>query len=135
FEIWHQGELLGEFRTRLAGEMNVSNAGAVSARLHHLYYLPEKIAPAVAGCEGAARRQQQLVADARFRVFDDYGHHPEEIRATVEAMRRLGARRLLVAFQPHRFTRTQRLFEQFQGCFGGVDRLWVTGIYGAGEPE
>ena len=135
FEIWRQGELLGEFRTRLAGEMNVSNAAAVIALLHQLDYLPEEIAPAVAGFGGAARRQQQLFSDARFRVFDDYGHHPEEIRATLAALRRLGARRLLVAFQPHRFSRTQQLMEQFSTCFCGADRLWLTGIYGAGEPE
>ncbi len=135
FHLWHKGELLGEFRTRLLGEKNISNAAAVIALLHQLDFKPGEIAPAVAGFEGAARRLQQLFVDARFRVFDDYGHHPEEIRATLRALRPLGGRRLLVAFQPHRFSRTQQLLAQFAGCFGGAHPLWLTEIYAAGEAE
>ncbi|MEY2410308.1 MAG: UDP-N-acetylmuramate--alanine ligase, partial [Verrucomicrobiota bacterium] len=133
FEVWHNGALLGEFETLLLGDKNVSNAGAVIALLHQLAFEPDAIALAIAEFAGAARRQQQVFADHRFRVFDDYGHHPEEIRATLRAMRLPGSRRLLVAFQPHRFTRTRQLLSEFATCFGGVDQLWVTGIYGAGE--
>ena len=135
FEVWHKSELLGEFTTRLLGEKNVSNAGAVIALLHQLGYEPEEIALAIAGFTGAGRRQELLFADARFGLFDDYGHHPAEIEATLSAFKQLGARRLLVAFQPHRYTRTQHLLEQFATCFRDADKLWITDIYAASEPE
>ena len=135
FEVWHSGQKLGDFTLRLIGEKNISNAGSVIALLHRLGYAPEQIARAIADFTGAARRQQELFSDARFRVFDDYGHHPAEIQATLQAFKSLGARRLLVAFQPHRFTRTQSLMSEFATCFGQADKLWVADIYAASEPE
>ena len=135
FEVWHSGQKLGDFTLRLIGEKNISNAGSVIALLHRLGYAPDAIAHAIAGFTGAARRQQELFSDARFRVFDDYGHHPAEIQATLQAFKSLGARRLLVAFQPHRFTRTQSLMSEFATCFGQADKLWVADIYAASEPE
>ena len=135
FEVWHSGQKLGDFTLRLIGEKNISNAGAVVALLHRLGYAAGEIAHAIADFTGAARRQQELFSDARFRVFDDYGHHPAEIQATLQAFKSLGARRLLVAFQPHRFTRTQSLMSEFAECFGQADKLWVAGIYAASEPE
>lgn len=135
FEVWHSGQKLGDFTVRLIGEKNISNAGSVIALLHRLGYAPEQIARAIADFTGAARRQQELFSDARFRVFDDYGHHPAEIQATLQAFKSLGARRLLVAFQPHRFTRTQSLMSEFATCFGRADKLWVADIYAASEPE
>lgn len=135
FEVWHQGARLGEFVIRLLGEHNASNATAVIALLHHLGFEVERIARAIEPFSGAARRQQELFADDRFRVIDDYGHHPMEIAATLRAVRALGARRVLVAFQPHRFTRTQHLLHEFSTCFTGADRLWLTEVYAASEPE
>ena len=134
FEVWHAGEKLGDFSICLLGEKNMSNAGAVVALLHQLGYGPGPIAAAISGFRGAARRQEEVFCDARFRVFDDYGHHPAEIQATLQALRRLEPRRLLVAFQPHRFTRTQHLQTEFTGCFRACDRLWLTEIYAASEP-
>jgi UDP-N-acetylmuramate--alanine ligase len=66
------------------------------------------------------------------RVVDDYGHHPTEIRATLSAARGLGGR-VLVVFQPHRFTRTASLREEFGAAWGDADRVWVLDIYPAGE--
>jgi UDP-N-acetylenolpyruvoylglucosamine reductase len=85
--------------------------------------------------KGAARRQQELFANDDYRIFEDYGHHPSEIRATIRALRALGPKRLLVAFQPHRFTRTQHLWREFSTCFAGADRLWLAEVYPASEPE
>ncbi len=133
FEVWARGALLGTFRTWLPGEKNVSNVGAVIALLHEQGFSAPAVAAAVAGFRGAARRQQRLWADGRFQVFDDYGHHPAEIQATLRALRGLGPRRLLVAFQPHRYTRTQHLFEQFAAAFDEADQLWITDIYAASE--
>lgn len=135
FEVWHQGARLGVFRTELLGEQNISNATAAIALLHQLGYNPDAIAPAMARFRGAARRQQELYHDARCRLFEDYGHHPNEIRATLRALKSTGAKRLLVAFQPHRYTRTQHLWKEFATCFAGADRLWLAEVYPASEPE
>ena len=135
FAVWHKGEKLGDFTTALLGEKNLSNAAAVIALLHQLGFAPVEIARAIAPFGGAARRQQELFRDARFRVFDDYGHHPAEIEATLRAFKSLGGRRLLVAFQPHRFTRTQKLLQKFATCFKAADRLWITEVYAASEVE
>lgn len=134
FRVFCRGQLLGEFGTRLLGEKNVLNAGGVIALLHLLGFEPAAMREAVAGFAGAARRQETLFADHRFRVLDDYGHHPAEIRATLRAVRSLGARRLLVAFQPHRFTRTRHLLNEFATAFHGADRLWLAEVYAASEP-
>ena len=133
FEVWHAGAPLGDFRTGLLGEKNVSNAGAVVTLLHHLGYAPDAIAAAISDFRGAARRQELLFEDRRFRLFDDYAHHPAEIRATLQAFRSLGGRRLLVAFQPHRYTRTQHLMAEFAACFTQADEVWVADIYAASE--
>ena len=135
FSVWHKGEKLGEFSTALIGEKNVSNATAVVALLHQLGFAATDIARAIAPFRGAARRQQELFSDGRFRIFDDYGHHPAEIRATLQAFRALGPRRLLVAFQPHRFTRTQRLLQEFATCFRDADLVWLAEVYAASEPQ
>jgi len=135
FEVWHAGTSLGEFRTQLLGQKNVSNACAVVALLHHLGFEPAQIAAAVAPFQGVARRQQELFRDRRFCLLDDYGHHPAEIQATLQALKELRGRRLLVAFQPHRFTRTHHLLDQFATCFSGADRLWITEVYAASEAE
>ena len=133
FCVWHLGESLGFFPLRLYGRQNYSNATAVVALLHGLGYASQKIAYAIAPFVGAARRQEELLTDGRFRVIDDYGHHPREIAATVAAVKERWRGRLLVAFQPHRFSRTQHLLAEFAPCFRGADRLWLTEIYAASE--
>jgi UDP-N-acetylmuramate--alanine ligase len=133
FELWNQGVKLDDFQVRLLGEKNVSNAAGVVALLHELGFGASAIARAIADFAGAARRQEELFRDARFRVFDDYGHHPAEIETTLGLLKHLGGRRLLVAFQPHRFTRTLHLLAEFATCFRGTDRLWVTEVYAANE--
>jgi UDP-N-acetylmuramate--L-alanine ligase/UDP-N-acetylenolpyruvoylglucosamine reductase len=135
FELWHGGVSLGIFTTSLLGEKNVSNAAAVIALLHRLDFQPSEIARAIAPFRGAARRQEELFRDGRFQVVDDYAHHPKEIVATIAAFKGLGHRRLLVAFQPHRYTRTRHLLEEFSTCFAGADKLWLTEVYAASEPE
>ena len=135
FEVWTDGQSLGKFSISLRGEKNASNACAVIALLHRLGFSARPIAGAIADFCGSARRQELLFRDDRFCVYDDYGHHPTEIEATLRALKSLPHRRLLVAFQPHRFTRTQHLLERFATCFGQADKLWVTEVYAASEPE
>ena len=135
FEVLQRGTSLGEFTTQLIGEKNISNATAAVAFLHHQGFAPADIARAIAGFKGAARRQQTLFADSRFQVIEDYGHHPAEIEATLAALKTQAPGRLLVAFQPHRYSRTQRLLRQFSTCFGQADTLWLTEVYAASEQE
>ena len=134
FKVWHQGQCLGEFPLdRLQGEKNVSNAAAVVAWLHQHGFGASEIAAAIRPFRGAARRQQRLYQGPEAMVIDDYGHHPREIVATLQALKPANGRRLLVAFQPHRYTRTQHLMREFSGCFGLADRLWLAEIYPASE--
>jgi UDP-N-acetylmuramate--L-alanine ligase/UDP-N-acetylenolpyruvoylglucosamine reductase len=135
FRVFHRGAVLADFSLELMGEKNVSNATAVVALLHQLGFAVDEISSAISDFRGAARRQQELFSDKRFRVFDDYGHHPREIEATLQLFREQNPRRLLVAFQPHRFSRTKALLEQFSTCFKAADRLWLTEVYAASELE
>ena len=135
FTLWHRGAKLGEFSLRLIGEKNISNAAAVVALLHELGFAVPAIAEAIAEFGGAARRQQELFADENFRVVDDYGHHPSEIRATLRALKGLNPCRIVVAFQPHRYTRTLHLMQEFAGSFAEADELFLTDVYAAGERE
>ena len=81
-----------------------------------------------------ARRFEVKAQVGGVTLIDDYGHHPVEIRATLEAARGCGFKRLVVLFQPHRYTRTQYCWEEFLRCFDGVDVLVLTEIYAASEP-
>jgi UDP-N-acetylmuramate--alanine ligase len=135
FTVWNRGIKLGDFSTRLLGEKNISNAVAVIALLHQIGYQPSAIREAIADFAGAARRQQELFADETVRVFDDYGHHPNEILAVLRAFKDTNPRRLVVVFQPHRYTRTKHLMADFAAAFGDADRLLLTEVYAASEPE
>ena len=135
FTLWHRGAKLGDFCIRLLGEKNVSNAVAAIALLHQLGYPPSAIGDALADFAGAARRQQELFVDEHFRVFDDYGHHPNEVRPVLRAFKQLDPRRLVVVFQPHRYTRTKHLMSDFAEAFADADKLFLTEVYAASESE
>lgn len=135
FKVLKNGVILGVFDLGLAGKKNVSNAGAVVALLDQEGFSAADIGAAIAGFKGAARRQQELFRNDQFRVIDDYAHHPSEIEATLQAFRPMARGRLLVAFQPHRFTRTQHLLRHFATCFKEADLLWVTEVYAASEVQ
>jgi UDP-N-acetylmuramate--alanine ligase len=92
-----------------------------------------KIAKALAGFEAVDRRFQHKGEAFGATLVDDYGHHPTEIMATLAAAREGFGTRTLVVFQPHRFSRTQALLEEFGGAFALSDRVFVTSIYAAGE--
>jgi UDP-N-acetylmuramate--L-alanine ligase/UDP-N-acetylenolpyruvoylglucosamine reductase len=133
FVIWDHKKRLGKFRILLFGEKNISNAVAVVAFLHQNGFQANEIASALATYYGANRRQQELFYDGHYRIFDDYGHHPMEIRATLQAIKEKCGGRLVVAFQPHRYSRTQYLLDEFSKCFEVADLLWVTEVYAASE--
>ncbi len=133
FSVRHRGASLGGFCLNIPGAHNLLNATAAVAVG---VALDVKIADVAAGLENfrGVDRRFQLRGDAGgVSWFDDYGHHPTEVRATLEAARQCGFRRIHVVFQPHRYTRTQHLAEEFAGAFSGADSLHVLDIYPASE--
>jgi UDP-N-acetylmuramate--alanine ligase len=115
------------------GVHNMSNAAAVLAALRELGYAPESAALAVSGYSGVGRRFDIVGVRSDITVIDDYGHHPAEVKATLAAARRKGSGRLHVLFQPHRYSRTAKLFDEFVDAFGDADSLALLDIYAAGE--
>ena len=119
----------------LPGRHNVQNALACLAVAHEADVPFRVAADALEGFGGVERRFETKGSAAGVRVVDDYGHHPTEIRATLAAARGLHSGRIVVVFQPHRYTRTHDLFDAFTDAFHDADRLIVTGIYAAGEEK
>jgi len=115
------------------GIHNVRNASAAAAVALALNVPADLIRQGLAKFSGVARRFDVKGKFCGVTLIDDYGHHPVEIRATLEAARLCGYQRLLVLFQPHRYTRTQHLWEDFWLSFNQADVLVITDIYAAGE--
>lgn len=128
------GDSLGRVRLGIPGQHNVLNALATIALGDQLSVQTEQMDQALASFQGAKRRFEIKHQCADLTIVDDYGHHPTEISATVETARSQHQGRLICLFQPHRFTRTQLLRDEFGKCFDGIDELWVTDIYPASEP-
>jgi UDP-N-acetylmuramate--alanine ligase len=127
-----------EVRLNLAGRHNVLNSLAAIAIAHDLGVSDEAILKALADFQGVGRRfqmQDELETPyGRVLMVDDYGHHPRELMATLQAAREgWPERRLVVAFQPHRYSRTRDLFEDFAEVLSQVDVLLLTEVYAAGE--
>jgi len=124
---------LGPFELHVPGRHNVLNATAAVAIGHQLEVSPEKIAEGVRNFRGVDRRFQQRGQARGITVVDDYGHHPTEICATLAAARECGHKRIHVVFQPHRYTRTRDLLDQFGRAFKDADSVIVLPIYAASE--
>jgi UDP-N-acetylmuramate--alanine ligase len=124
---------LGEIRLTVPGRHNLANALAAVAVGLELGMAFETIAAALAEFPGAERRFQMMGEAAGVRVVDDYGHHPTEIAAVLDAARLGPARRLVVAFQPHRFSRTKALLPEFGRALAAADEVVIAPIYPAGE--
>lgn len=124
---------LGRLQLQVLGRHSVQNALAAVAVATRLGVPFETIASALAAFTGADRRFELKGEAHGIRVIDDYGHHPTEITAVLAAARTAGARRVVVAFQPHRYTRTQHLRGDFASALSGADVIVLTDIYAAGE--
>jgi UDP-N-acetylmuramate--alanine ligase len=135
FQVTYRGKGLGEFRLHVPGAHNVLNAAAAIAVGVGLDIKTEEIAAALENFRGVDRRFQLRGMVNGVRVIDDYGHHPTEIRATLAAARQCGVRKIHVIFQPHRYTRTRDLMEEFATAFENADSLFVLDIYAASEPS
>jgi UDP-N-acetylmuramate--alanine ligase len=134
FRLTYKGEHLGVFQLpHPPGMHNVRNAAAAVAVALYLNVPAELIREGLAKFAGVGRRFDVKGAVNDITVIDDYGHHPVEIRATLEAARGCKFNRLLVLFQPHRYSRTQHLWEDFRRAFNLADILVLTDIYSASE--
>ena len=134
FRLKYHGEDLGMFRLPSPpGIHNVRNAAAAAAVALSLNVPADLIRAGLAKFSGVGRRFEIKGVFNGVTLIDDYGHHPAEIRATLEAARGCGYKRLLVLFQPHRYTRTHFLWDDFLRTFNQADVLVITDIYGAGE--
>jgi UDP-N-acetylmuramate--alanine ligase len=134
FQVQHHGRALGEFVVRMPGQHNVLNCLAVIAISDELAVPLDVVKESLATFRGVARRFTVVAEPAGIALVDDYGHHPAEIRATLQAARNAYRQRILVAFQPHRYTRTSALFQEFAQAFDQADSVFVSDIYPAGEP-
>lgn len=135
FRLTYNGEDLGLFTLPSPpGIHNVRNAAAAAAVGLSLNVPADLIRAGLAKFSGVGRRFEIKGTYAGVTLIDDYGHHPAEIRATLEAARGCGYKRSVVLFQPHRYTRTQHLWEDFRTSFNQADVLVLTEIYSAGEP-
>jgi UDP-N-acetylmuramate--alanine ligase len=133
FQVRYREQKLGEFTLHVPGVHNVLNATAAIAVGVGLDMHVDDIRTALNQFRGVDRRFQLRGRAAGVSVIDDYGHHPTEIRATLAAAKQCGFGRVHVIFQPHRYTRTRDLMEEFTAAFGDADSLVVLDIYAASE--
>ncbi len=135
FTVVYQGRAISRFNLGMAGRHNVQNALAAIAVGVELGIDFPTIEQALATFSGVHRRLEKKGEEGGVLVYDDYGHHPTEIRVTIEALRHAyPGNRIFVIFQPHRYTRTQLLADDFGTAFDLADEVVVTGIYAASEP-
>jgi|SRR5579872_3240956 len=133
FQIKHRTNPLGEFRIYAPGWHNVLNATAAIAVGIALEIPADKVRSGLEDFRGVDRRFQMRGEANGVAVVDDYGHHPTEIKATLNAARQCGYKRVHVIFQPHRYTRTRDLLQDFSTAFGDADTLGILDIYAASE--
>ena len=133
FAVEYRGKSLGDFHLQVPGHHNVLNATAAVAVGVGLDIGPERIREALESFRGVDRRFQLKGSANGISVIDDYGHHPTEIRATLAAARECEFDRIHVVFQPHRYTRTKDLLEEFGTAFSDADTIFVLDVYAASE--
>jgi UDP-N-acetylmuramate--alanine ligase len=133
FHVSAHGAPLGKFQIQVPGEHNVLNATAAIAVACELGVKPDTIRDGLATFSGVERRFQKRGTERGVTVIDDYGHHPTEIRATLAAARFCNPARVHVLFQPHRYTRTFALMDDFARAFNQADRVFFLDIYAASE--
>ena len=133
FDVTHGGETLGTIRLRIPGTHNVRDALAAAVTGLFCGIPFETIAETLSEFVGVKRRFETKGYAQDIWVIDDYAHHPTEIKATLRAAKEIGCHRVVCAFQPHRYTRTKLLQDEFAEAFDDADVLYFTDIYAASE--
>lgn len=133
FEVYIREEFLGRFNLNIPGRHNVQNAlSAISVGIE-LNINKKSVYEGLKKFSGIERRFQIKGEKNGVLVIDDYGHHPSEIRAVIQTVKDCWKRRLIMIFQPHRYSRTKDLYREFHTCFDGVDYMFLMDIYPASE--
>lgn len=135
YDIYYKGEFLTDMKIILKGVHNVYNSLAVFASLHQDGVDINLIKPHFATFSGMGRRFQKVGDFNGIALYDDYAHHPTEIKATLSAASAFKNHRVIAVFQPHRYTRLQSLWAEFLNSFDGVDKVIVTDVYAASEDK
>lgn len=135
FDVYYRGELLGRAHLKLNGRHNISNSLA-SLAVGNIVGIPfETMVETLRTFTGTHRRFEQKGRFNGASVVDDYAHHPTEIKATLAAAQSIAQRKLVVAFQPHTYSRTKTLLQEFAHAFGDADEVIVTDIYASREKD
>lgn len=136
FDVTLKGEKLGKVNLSVPGNHNVLNSLAALAVGLELGLSFDKISEGLSFYKGVDRRIQKIGETTGVQVYDDYGHHPTEVRATLQALRQLFPKnKITVAFQPHRYSRTKLCWKDFLKCFKDADNVGILDIYPAGEKK
>ena len=134
FKIYHNNELLTDAKIILPGEHNVYNALAVIAAINESGCNDIKTcAKHLETFTGMGRRFQKVGEIGDITIYDDYAHHPTEIKSTLSAMKSFTDKKIVAVFQPHRYTRLQSLWNDFKDALSSADRIIVTDVYAASE--
>lgn len=133
FDILYKGELKTTLKICLKGVHNVYNSLAVWGSLHQSGVEMSLVNPHFATFTGMGRRFQKIGEFDGISIYDDYAHHPTEIKATLSSSKSFKNRNVIAVFQPHRYTRLQNLWNEFMGAFSDVNRVVVTDVYAASE--
>jgi UDP-N-acetylmuramate--alanine ligase len=134
FDVIAGGVCLGTVELHVPGAINIENALAAICVARALELPFARIKEALAGFRGVRRRFEIVARTPRMIVVDDYAHHPTAVRATIVAARQYHKGPILVAFQPHRYTRTAYLASAFAGALSGADAVYLAPVYAASEP-
>jgi UDP-N-acetylmuramate--alanine ligase len=134
FDVLADERTLGSVELRVPGAMNVQNALAAIAIAHHLELRFTDIASALHAFRGVRRRFEIVLSNGHVTIVDDYAHHPTAVHATIAAARQCHRGELVVAFQPHRYSRTAFLAREFAAALRGADRVYLAPLYAASEP-
>lgn len=135
FDVYYKDEFLTDLTIILRGKHNVYNALSVLASLHQAGIDVNLVKPHFATFSGMGRRFQKVAEFDGVTVYDDYAHHPTEIKATLSSAEGMTDKRVIAVFQPHRYTRLKNLWKEFLDAFQGVDKVVVTDVYAASEDE
>lgn len=133
FDVTYQGNIVENLKICLKGVHNVYNSLAVWASLHQSGVDMKLVKTHFATFTGMGRRFQKIGEFDGITLYDDYAHHPTEIKATLSSSKSFKNRNVIAVFQPHRYTRLQNLWNDFMGAFSDVDRVVVTDVYAASE--
>lgn len=133
FELWHQGSSKGKIKLSVSGEHNVLNALAAISISHETGLTFVSISQGISKFKGVGRRLESLYKSKDFEIIDDYGHHPTEIKATLKTLKEIYKKKICVVFEPHRYSRTKQLWNDFINSFEHADEVFVGPIYAASE--